>query len=227
MAELSNRVYKISRPDEAAEFVFSVIAQRLVAGPVLWLVSGGSAVEVEVLAAERLSRLDGLARLTVSLIDERYGPPGHPDSNWQKLKQAGFKLDGAVLAPVLKGASLADTAIGFNHFLKTGLERADYALGLVGMGADGHIAGLLPGCPALRSDRLAASYRAEDYTRLTITPGGLARLDEVILYALGEAKRSALKSLISGNRPVKDQPAQIIKKVPRYTVFNDLMGEEL
>ena len=37
------------------------------------------------------------------LTDERYGPVGHPDSNWSQLLQKGFDLPQAKLVPVLTG----------------------------------------------------------------------------------------------------------------------------
>ena len=61
---------------------------------------------MEVLVAKKIKeKLSD--NLVVALVDERYGPVGHPDSNWFKLEIAGFKIKGAKMIPILIGISLA------------------------------------------------------------------------------------------------------------------------
>ena len=51
---------------------------------VLWLVSGGSNIKASVQIIDSIS-MDLRTNLSVMLADERYGPLGHTDSNWEQL----------------------------------------------------------------------------------------------------------------------------------------------
>src|SRR6185503_424745 len=101
------------------EFIVERIANNLHAGKeVLWLVCGGSATAVAIAVSKQLHGKD-LRLLTVSLTDERYGAPGHPDSNWQQLLDGGFDLPGASLVPVLgEAVTMNLTAEKFNDNLR-------------------------------------------------------------------------------------------------------------
>lgn len=212
---------KIQDAEAAAKLVAGRVREQLEAGKkVFWLVSGGSCIEVAVNTARQLQPADHLDNLTVGLVDERYGPVGHADSNYRQLMAAGFKLPGVNVQPVLSGKSLPATTDAFETFLKAGLESGDYALALAGMGADGHTFGILPHSPAVDSSRLAEAYEAPDFTRITATPKFIARLNEVILYAVGENKHQALHNL-KEPLSVAEHPAQALKRVPKFTILSD------
>ncbi len=207
-------------PDAAGEYLADVIATQLAASrTVLWLVSGGSAVAVAVAASHHLAGHD-LSRLTVSLIDERYGPVGHPDSNWSKLQNAGFELDGATRHPVLADAPQADTAEAFDEFLQAQFARTDYHVGLLGIGSDGHTSGILPHSPALTAPGLVASYDGGGYQRITTTPRAIAHLSEAVVYAVGQDKWLVLDALET-DLSAAIQPAQVLKSVSKLTIFTD------
>ena len=173
------------------------------------------------MAARKLNKGPGLS---VTLADERFGPAGHPDSNWTKLIQAGFKVAGASLAPVLTGKDTAETAKEFGDLAEKLLRGCGYRIGLLGIGADGHIAGILPGSPAASSRDLVCGYQAPDYQRLTLTPYALEILDEVIVYAIDDSKRPALENL-NKNLSITEQPAQVLKRIPAVTIYNGLKGD--
>ena len=81
---------KISDSSPVVEHLQRTIEAKLDAGlKIFWLLSGGSFMPIEVEVAQRLSDHPGLKHLSVTLTDERYGPDGHQDSNWQKLLDAG------------------------------------------------------------------------------------------------------------------------------------------
>jgi 6-phosphogluconolactonase/glucosamine-6-phosphate isomerase/deaminase len=192
---------------------------------VLWLLSGGSSVEPAVEASRRLKGHD-LNGLMISLADERWGQPGHDNSNWQGLLAAGFNPGNANIYPVLTGRSFKETANGYNLFLDKSLNKADYRLALLGIGADGHTAGILPGSPVLDSDKYGDSYITPEFKRITITPNGMARLNEVIVYCAGPNKAKALADL-DNDLPISVQPAQIIKRIPKVSVYNDIRGDQI
>lgn len=218
---------RTSSPDKPAEYLYSAIRQRLERGnKVLWLVPGGSSVTVAVKTAELLAGAPELENLTITLTDERYGLPAHDDSNWQQLLGAGFSLNNANMQPVLTGKSMDDMTKTFGSTLKKGLDAPGFKIGLFGMGSDGHTSGILPGSPAIKSRDYAASYDGGRYKRITTTPAAISKLDEAVLYALGRDKWPTIKKLQT-DAGVDVQPAQILKTVPKLTVFSDYEGGEL
>ncbi len=209
-----------SSPDPVGKYVAEVIAAQLAdRRTVLWLLSGGSAITVAVAASRHLagSDLDGL---TVSLIDERYGPVGHTGSNWWQLQDSGFELPGATLHPVLDGAPQADTAEAYADFLQAQFARADFRFGLFGIGSDGHTSGILPHSPAVTAPGLVASYDGGAFLRITTTPRAFAELSEAAVYAIGQDKWPVLDRLET-DLALAEQPAQALKAVSKLTIFTD------
>lgn len=191
---------------------------------VLWLVPGGSAIAIAVDVSKQLQGLN-LSNLHVTLTDERYGDKGHADSNWEQLLAAGFGLPGAQLHPVLTNTDRRTTTENFAAKLRNLLEVTDFKVGLFGIGADGHTAGILPQSPAVASTAYATDYDV-NFQRITMTFEAIKRLDEAVVYAVGSSKRPVLDTLEDGLPPTS-QPAQILKQVPKLTIFNDLRGDTL
>jgi 6-phosphogluconolactonase/glucosamine-6-phosphate isomerase/deaminase len=216
--------YKTS--SDVAVFITSRIAEELAQGKkVLWLIPGGSSIPVAIEAAKVLSTSnhDGLM---VSLTDERYGTVGHVDSNWTQLLAHGFDLPRALLVPVLKGESLAHTTAAWSAHLESLIREADYILGFFGIGADGHIAGMLPHTSALISKECATSYDAEKFQRITITPRVIDELDTAVAFTQGKSKWPTLAKLREDLHR-GDHPVQLLKHVPEFTLFTDYQGPTL
>lgn len=206
---------------EIASFIAEQIMKQLSLGKhVTWLVSGGSCVPIVVEAAKLISP-KAQEKLVLSLVDERYGPLEHKDSNWQQLQQADLSLPYAKLVPVLQGSDRATTTVKFNAFLKAELSQTDYALGFFGVGSDGHTSGILPHSLAIDSTELVTTYDGGGYERITTTPIAILKLSEAIAFAAGEEKWPALKTLLTANTSTADQPAQLLKQVPKLTLFTD------
>ena len=157
---------------------------------VLWLISGGSCINVAVQARKLL---DGTLKpdvLTVSLVDERFGPVGHNDSNAEKLLQAGFNTDNLSFHPVLTGNTIEETATAYSRYLDHVAEKRAIVIGLFGMGADAHTSGLLPNNHVMDSEKKVACYTGPDFERITTTPKYIASIDE----ARSEEHTSELQS---------------------------------
>jgi 6-phosphogluconolactonase/glucosamine-6-phosphate isomerase/deaminase len=215
---------KISSIQPVVDFIADRLKNALATQQsVLWLVPGGSSIVVAVEISRHLQGQD-LHKLAVTLTDERYGPIGHSDSNWQQLTESGFALPGALMVPVLSGDSMETTTQQFHETLKELLQDADYTLGFFGIGPDGHTAGILPGSTPIISKQYAASYEAGNFKRITMTPLAILRLNEAVVYATGEAKRPILDQLET-RIEIDQQPAQALKFVPKLTIFNDQKGE--
>jgi 6-phosphogluconolactonase/glucosamine-6-phosphate isomerase/deaminase len=214
--------------------------------PVLLLVSGGSTAGIAVAATRRvcdLSKAQGFdprELLSVSLIDERFGPVDHKYSNWKQLLDAGLPAESVRALPLLLESRDDDEAFHtavqrFDDLLTVAARKERHGelhiVGLLGIGADGHTAGILPGSPACAADDsgpavpLAMGYKSGIHTRITITPAFFQYFDRAIAYAAGAEKRLALAGLLDA-RPVCDHPAQLIKRAHESLVFCDRIPAE-
>lgn len=218
---------KISGEHIVSEYIHEQIAKRLSANQrVLWLVAGGSAMKIAAEAARLISPIKGIENLTVTLTDERYGPPGHKDSNWRQLNVLGFDLPNARLLPVLTGQDFEQTTHDYAMMLNKELSGADYSIALAGMGPDGHIFGIKPHSPAVDSGDKVVSYKWDDYNRLTPTINLIRKIDEVVIYAAGKEKHVQIV-LLGKEIPATEQPAQQLKQLKNVIFFNDYKGEEI
>lgn len=194
---------------------------------VLWLVSGGSNIDATVAIQNKLDE-ELTENLSIMLIDERYGQPGHADSNWQQLMQAGFSPKKAHLMPVLLSNSNLDrTAMHYNNMTAQAFAENDVAIAQLGMGPDGHIAGILPHSMASKvSQQLAVGYEHESFNRLTLTFAAIEMVDAVYLFVYGESKRDALLKLRDEGLSPEDHPAQFLKQLPEVHLYNDQLTED-
>ena len=194
---------------------------------VLWLVCGGSNIAGIIQVMKNIpDRLTG--GLVITLTDERYGPIGHADSNWRQLVDAGFEPKQAKTLPVLQpGMSLDETVEHYHELAHRAFDDADTVIATFGIGADGHIAGILPGSPAAdEEEQWAAGYDGGSFQRLTLTFPALRHIDTAYALSFGEAKKAALTRLQSENLLIKDQPAQILKELPEVYLYSDQIKEE-
>jgi 6-phosphogluconolactonase/glucosamine-6-phosphate isomerase/deaminase len=214
-------IYRIATStDVVALYIANQINAKLRAGKrVLWLVPGGSAIEVAVSASRQIS---GVASdLSITLTDERPGPIGHPGSNWRQLKTAGFDYERHNYYEVLQNKPEDQETTAYGAWLERALgEDNDYKIGLFGVGADGHTAGILPGVTPTTAEKFAGYYSDPQRQRISINPAGIAALDEVIVFAIGEDKRAVIDGL-AGNVDASVIPAQHLKQAGKLVVYND------
>jgi 6-phosphogluconolactonase/glucosamine-6-phosphate isomerase/deaminase len=214
--------------DGVADLTKRLVRELAEGKRVLWLVSGGSNIPASVQAMLNIS--DELSKgLSVSLIDERWGEPGHKDSNWQQLLDGGFDGKRARLLPVLRpGAGFERSAKDYDDLIKKAFDENDVVIGQLGIGPDGHIAGILPGSPAAAEEKaLATGYEAPPLKRLTLTFPAFRRLTAAYAFAFGAPKRQALESLQAGKPGLLEQPALILAELPEAYVYNDQVGEHV
>jgi 6-phosphogluconolactonase/glucosamine-6-phosphate isomerase/deaminase len=184
----------------------------------LFFIPGGSALSLIPPVLETLSP-ELFSFLSLTLTDERYGEVNHKDSNWQQFLEKTPKLPQECF-PVLQGKNKEDTENDFEMFLKNTSSHFEKRIGLFGMGADGHIAGILPESKAVDSQNLCVSYKGGDFYRITLTFKAFSLFDEIFLFAKGENKWPMIENL-KKDIPLPKMPAQIIKTLPMVTVFSD------
>lgn len=210
-----------TEPTVIIDYLFQTIRRHLGNGErVLWLISGGSNIPIAVAVAEMLSN-SPISNLYVSLIDERYGKIGHANENWQQLLDAGFKLPSATLYRPLTGRLRHETAVDFNNWLDNQLSKADYRIGLLGFGTDGHTSGIKPNSPAIQAEDWVTDYKSEDYERITTTFKALRHLDEAVTQAIDPAKSRIVDDLLHRDIPLNIQPVQVLKDIKKSTIYTD------
>ena len=195
---------------------------------VLWIVPGGSNIALVAEIMKEISEDDSV-HLAVMLSDERFGPVGHPDSNIKQLSDAGFEPKQATVLPILRaGVSLVDTTDLYGDAAQAAFEAADTVIAHLGMGADGHIAGILPGTVATHpSSAWTIAYKTPEFTRITLSPFALRHVSEAFVVAFGDSKHEALQNLHDKSLPLTEQPAQLLKELPAVTIINDQIGSTL
>ena len=161
-----------------------------------------------------------LPKLVISLIDERYGPAGHPDSNWKQLQDTGINLDGIKANYILDDSSLEETAIRFGENIKKILASTDVIVGQFGMGADGHIAGIMPHSTAVSEEVLpTAGYESKPFTRVSLTFPILRKINVAYMFVAIDTKKDAIELLKTDNVSLDIEPAQILKEIPEVYVY--------
>lgn len=228
-------VTKVS--DDLSERILARLKKNL---PVLFLVSGGSTVNIaiEVCRAVLIGYPGNKETLkwlfTISQIDERFGPAGHQDSNWRLLLNHGFQPHLYSVLPILREKTASreafDAAVSrFNFFLNDAAQKRQHGnlfiTGLFGIGQDGHTAGILPETPAssmeLNGGRLAVGYKSVLFTRITVAPAFFQYIDYAAVFVSGAEKQQILESL-QNDRAVTEQPAQLLKQTAETVIYTDI-----
>ena len=199
--------------------------ERNVSSSVLWLISGGSAIEVECRISQRIANHPKISNLQVMLIDERFGAAGHKDSNAEQLRQKGFALP--FLDVLQTCTSLNDVKKLYEKNLVNCFEDANIVIACLGLGADGHTAGVLPGSTAAK-DLIApvVAYEWQDFTRITAGLNYISQIDEAYVFAYGDNKRDALNRLQANTEPLEWLPAKVLYEISETTVYNDTISKK-
>jgi 6-phosphogluconolactonase len=148
--------------------------------------------------------------------DERYVPLEDPQSNYHLARVAlldhvGIRPEN--VRPVPTHHADPDVAAreyeqGIREYFGSGAPRFD--LVLLGMAANGHVASLFPGQPALHErDRwvVAATVPADPPRRVTMTLPLLNQAEAVLFLVAGKAKAGAVRRALTPGTRVDDVPA--------------------
>ncbi len=239
-------IFRISNPAAGAGIALSEVLEHHKEQPVLLLLSGGSAlsildyIEVDVLGPN----------LTITMLDERCSSDPKVN-NFLQLKEKIFYKNA-----VTQNAKIISTAITENddcaEFAKRWEKeviawKKDHPDGVVlatmGMGADGHVAGIFPGVDEKRfnGEELVVSYsvspEVNKFTdRITVTYTFLKEyIDGAIVYAVGEEKEEVIKMLeevqkkmragdemVENIKTTKEIPAMVFRQMKLVVVYTGL-----
>jgi 6-phosphogluconolactonase/glucosamine-6-phosphate isomerase/deaminase len=188
---------------------------------VLWLICGGSNVPTAFQILQKVKDvIPDLSHLIVSQTDERYGPVGHKDSNWKQLLDLGFDASSAKMLPILGKEPIDDMLIRWRREIQGAFADADIVIAQFGMGADGHIAGLIPRSKGVEEKDAVTIYTTQPFVRMSLTFDMLREIDVAYAFVFGDAKREAVQNL-KKNIPLADEPAQILKEIGEAYLVSD------
>lgn len=156
------------------------------------------------------------SRVAVTLADERWVPPDHPDSN-EALVRAHLLKDRAATAlmvPFWNGDAVPETAAPALSKVLGALPQP-FSEVILGMGEDGHVASLFPGAPELaaglstRAPALAVNPTHAPHARLSLSLHALLNSRDIVLLITGEAKRRIYERAL-GEGPEEELPVRAI-----------------
>jgi len=220
---------------EAARNIFALLGSCSAREPLVLGLCGGRSVVglLQAMLDESCHQpRDIMRRIQFFMVDERVVPLTDSHSNFGGLRNQLFdKLlrDGLIqenqLHPfeVSHGDSIAACEAYENELKRYG---GSFAVTVLGMGEDGHVAGLFPRHPVLsRTGR--AFYAFEDSPkppphRMTASRQLICQSSLIVLLVLGEAKREAWNNFREPTVTVENCPAKMVAHAPRCLVVTDL-----
>lgn len=151
-------------------------------------------------------------RIAVTLVDERWVPPIHDDSNEalaRTLLGEGVTIEGLYTGAPSPEAGLAEATERIEALLPLGCV-------LLGMGEDGHIASLFPG-ESVHETTLQTAARP-DHPRISMTPKTLLGAQGIVL-AVGGAEKCAVIERARQAGPETELPIRHILNQEQTPVF--------
>jgi len=207
--------------------------------PVLFLYSGGSSLQLMTDFYDATKNLD-LSNLIFAPVDERKDENSSNAGAFQKMSVfKKFEEKGANFVQLNDFAiDLATAADQYNEQIRIlfedVLKHDGISISLLGMGADGHTAGIFP-YPEnpeffenmfVNTDRYVVGYNVGDKNphkeRITLTLIALRNVDYTFVYVVGEDKREALNDALSIGA-YADVPGRIWGQLPNCSVFTDIL----
>jgi len=201
-------------------------------GPFRVSLSGGSTPKTlyALLASDEFKARFPWPRVFWYWGDERFVPYDHPDSNYRMAREAMLArapVPPENIFPIPTDGDPDDAARRYERTLQKayGAETLDprrplFDLTLLGLGADGHTASLLPGEPVLneRKHWVAAVSHGRPEVRITLTYPAIDSSRRVAFLAAGEEKAAIFRTIRRGNSGL---PAARVRPVGDLVWFVD------
>ena len=213
MSGIAGKIEVVKDAGALAVRACEIIAERVRAAryPFRILLSGGSTPQ----ATYKLLAQQDLDWDCTELFfgDERFVPPGHPDSNYRMVREsllATGKVNPRKLFAIPTDGTPESAAARYDDALRQQYGAGTlepgvplFHLTLLGLGDDGHTASLLPGQPVLeeRERWVAAVPQGRSEPRITVTYPALESSALILFLVSGGAKRDALAQARGGAGP--------------------------
>jgi 6-phosphogluconolactonase len=234
MGESNDRFEILPDPEALARRVAEWMTSAALAakGPFRVSLSGGSTPKIlyRLLTSDEFSGRFPWRRVVWYWGDERFVPYDHPDSNYRMVREsmlAKAPVPPENIYPIPTDGSPEDAARRYERTLQeayggTILDAARplFDVTLLGLGADGHTASLLPGEPVLleRQRWVAAVSHGRPETRITMTYPAIDSSRRVAFLVTGREKAAILRAIRAGG---SETPASRVRPVGDLIWFAD------
>ncbi len=174
---------------------------------------------------EEISKEKKLRCAAVAMTDDRYSMH-FENSNEIMFKDSGiisyFEKSNISFYPILKkGLNRSQTAREYDDTVRFLLGHFKKSVAILGIGADGHIAGILPGAK-ISEDLYVADFNfpdAEFPERVSLTFTTFSKFSLLIVLVFGEEKENALKLMVKKGS---------IEKIPaRFLTQKNISGKTI
>jgi 6-phosphogluconolactonase/glucosamine-6-phosphate isomerase/deaminase len=234
----SNIIYTSQNTaEEAGKYISDILALHI-DKPVLLLLAGGSSIKVvDFIKPEYLHD-----QLTVTVTDERF-TDDIGDNNFDTLQTTSFyneliQVDTfCINTSIWEGDTVEEHAARFEKNIKEWMRDfpKGIIIGLYGMGADGHTAGMIPG--VYTGTEFNTQFNTEDKyvaitddkgpnaafaLRVTTTLSFMKKVQYPVFYITGENKTEALKKALDEKTTYEEVPARIILDMQKPMIFTDI-----
>lgn len=181
-----------------ASAIHETIAQR---GRCVLGLSGGSTPQPVYTALASDTTIDW-TKLVLILLDERYVPPDHADSNVGMLMRTLLASSAARHASFL----FPDTRLPLDECVKTfdeDIKGLPLDSAVLGMGEDGHVASLFPPLPPKQKSTAHALHTTTEHfavrDRITVSMPVLMSAKQRFVLTIGEAKLKLIERIRTGH----------------------------
>ena len=203
--------------------------------PMLLLLSGGSALSLP----DYLENKALTENLTVSMLDERFIQDPQ-NNNFAQMQKTGFYARAMghdvnfIDTLPRQNESLAESASRLERALNAWREQnpSGKIFASLGLGADGHTAGIFPFENKNNFDRLfnsenwAVGYQTAELQpfpeRITATFTFFPLINGAVALVLGQKKASALKKTLGAPKPLNELPASGWRLIQQVQIFTDI-----
>jgi 6-phosphogluconolactonase len=212
MTDIAGHLEVVADETALAARAADIIADRLAdcQEPFRLVLSGGTTPRG---TYRRLSQMENLPWPCTEIFfsDERFVPPDHPDSNYHMARQTLIHaIHPRKVFAIPTDGDVSSCAQRYDEMLRQqyGASRLDpslplFHLALLGLGADGHTASLLPGQPVLQERQAwaAAVPQGREQPRITLTYPALNASRLILFLVSGAEKKDALARARAGELP--------------------------
>ena len=208
-------VIKVRNKGEGQEKAHDIL-KKIVDKKTLLALSGGTSVDYLKMLVKPADALPG----AICVVDERFGKEFHPDSNEGLLKKAGIieycKKSNIKFYKILYGdEDMVAVACDYDTVIQRLFGEFPKRVGVMGVGANLHTAGIFPESNATFSGDLVVDEEVEDKfpKRITLTLTALAEFTNFIILMFGQEKKETLRILLDGGvNDMQKYPAIFYRK---------------
>lgn len=192
-------IVKVANREEGNVKAHDILATH-VDGKTLVALSGGRSPDYNLMLVKNGDIKPG----AFCIVDERFGEPYHADSNELLIKNAGVEsfanLNQIEFAKILSGKELAQTALDYEEEFALLLGKYPKRIGIMGIGADLHTAGIFPDGDAVRSERwiVSETFDLKYPRRVTMSLKALSEFQIFLILVFDVTKKPALILLTRG-----------------------------